>query len=152
MRAWLFYIRLKYSIFSRYFEISSKSGRHSLDFITILKVLALKVLFPVQYLRGIKRLCDLFGDSLTEVYLLFFETITHVLKSYLTRLIKDMMLKFVSLCWLAHWEATLGSMNFVNPAIQVSDKKTFYWPHNTEEDKQYSSQWRHITTAVSVIF
>ena len=32
MKTWLFYIRLKYSIFSRWFGITSKSEKHSPDF------------------------------------------------------------------------------------------------------------------------
>ena len=69
------------------------------------------------------------------------ETLIHVLKSHLTHLIKDMMLKFVSPGKVAQLqrERILASVNFVDPVIEVSYEKLFiYWPHYTTGDKQSS--------------
>ena len=56
------------------------------------------------------------------------ELLFHVLKSHLTHLIKDTMLKFVNRCQVAQScsEGTLATVNFADTAIQVSGEKTFH--------------------------
>ena len=57
-----------------------------------------------------------------------------VLKYHLTQLIQDVMLKFVSPCQesQSYQEGTLASVNFVNPAVQVSVEKLFIG-HSTQQ-------------------
>ena len=69
------------------------------------------------------------------------ELLFHVLKSHLTHLIKDTMLKFVNPCQVvqSYFQGTLASVNFADPAIQVSDEKHFI-SHTTGQKRWYSTQ------------
>ena len=62
------------------------------------------------------------------------EPLIHVLKSNLTHLIKDMVLKLASPCQVAqsYREETLASVNFADTAIQVSYEKPFVG-HSTRQ-------------------